>query len=210
MCSQLTKLQLIPQIIKNYRRHSTEGLHPTMYLTWALGGIPLGVYNLVKGFNVALLVQPHILILLSLIAWAQCYYYDTIWGWVRAAMAATLLGLLIGGIEVGLYFGLRLAHSRGSDWPLVLMAVLAAVLLSLGVLRHYVEIFKARSVQGISFLFVSLDAAGDLVSILSLLFEAHIDIVGIVIYSVELVLWIGIGMLGFYFRFVPWLTHKVS
>lgn len=116
----------------------------------------------------------------------------------------------IGGVEVGLYFALRQAHRRGIEWPLILMAVLAAILLTLGVVRYYWEIYKSVSVRGISYLFVLIDASGDLVSILSLLFEAHIDVVGVVIYAVELLLWIGIGCLGVYFRFWPYLARKVG
>jgi len=55
------------------------------------------------------------------------------------------------------------------------MAVLSAVLLALGVGWHYVDIYKSRTVRGISFLFVAIDAAGDLFSLLSLgmLFHDH-------------------------------------
>jgi len=48
------------------------------------------------------------------------------------------------------------------------MAVLSAVLLALGVGWHYVDICRTRTVRGISFLFVAIDAAGDLFSLLSL------------------------------------------
>lgn len=71
-------VQLIPQIIINYRRHSTEGLQRSMMLLWALAGVPLGVYNITSSFNVALLVQPQILTVLSLITWIQCFYYDDV------------------------------------------------------------------------------------------------------------------------------------
>lgn len=48
------------------------------------------------------------------------------------------------------------------------MAILSAVLLAAGVLRHYIDIYQTRSVRGISFLFVGIDAMGDLTSLLSL------------------------------------------
>lgn len=44
-------------------------------LLWAAAGVPLGVYNIVEDFNVALRIQPQILTTLSLITWAQCLYY---------------------------------------------------------------------------------------------------------------------------------------
>lgn len=78
MIYQLRENQLIPQIIINYRRHNTIGLQPSMMMLWAWAGVPLGVYNITKNFNVALRIQPQILTLLSLITWTQCRYYDKV------------------------------------------------------------------------------------------------------------------------------------
>jgi hypothetical protein len=50
---------------------------------------------------------------------------------------------------------------------LLAMAILSAVGLGLGVLRHYWDIYEHRSVRGISFIFVFLDAAGDVTSLIS-------------------------------------------
>lgn len=50
---------------------------------------------------------------------------------------------------------------------LLALAILSATLLALGVLRHYLDIYIHRSVRGISFWFVALDAAGDLTSLIS-------------------------------------------
>lgn len=47
-----------------------------MMMLWAWAGVPLGVYNIVEEFNVALRVQPQILTLLSLVTWTQCFYYQ--------------------------------------------------------------------------------------------------------------------------------------
>lgn len=49
-----------------------------MMMFWAWAGVPLGVYNIVKGFNIALQVQPQILTLLSLTTWIQVYYYEMV------------------------------------------------------------------------------------------------------------------------------------
>jgi hypothetical protein len=70
--------QLIPQIIINYRRHNAIGLQPTMMMLWAWAGVPLAVYNIAEGFNIALRIQPQILTLLSLVTWVQCFYYERV------------------------------------------------------------------------------------------------------------------------------------
>lgn len=47
-------------------------------LLWAVAGVPLGVYNIVEEFNIALRIQPQILTTLSLLTWAQCLYYGKV------------------------------------------------------------------------------------------------------------------------------------
>lgn len=49
-----------------------------MMMLWAWAGVPLGVYNIVEEFNIALRIQPQILIVLSLVTWIQCYYYEKV------------------------------------------------------------------------------------------------------------------------------------
>ena len=163
-----------------------------MLVLWSLAGLPLGVYNVTSSFNVALQIQPQILMFLSLITWSQCKYYSDGWLIPRIIIVLTGLGTLLGGVEAGLIFGLRKAREKGTEWPLMFMAILSAILLSAGVLRHYWDIYKTRSVRGLSLTFVGIDALGDLTSLLSLLFEPTLDILGMVIYGSELILWIGI------------------
>jgi len=49
-----------------------------MMMLWAWAGVPLGVYNVVEDFNIALQIQPQILTFLSLVTWIQCYYYEKV------------------------------------------------------------------------------------------------------------------------------------
>ncbi|KPI41000.1 uncharacterized protein AB675_8096 [Cyphellophora attinorum] len=203
-------VQLIPQIIINYRRHDTTGLQPTMMLLWACAGCPLGVYNIVSDFNIALQIQPQILTFLSLLTWTQCKYYGSKWTPTKCCLRAIPIGALMGGVESGLVLGLREARSDNVTWPITLMAVLAAVLLSLGVLRHYWDIFQERTVRGISFTFVAIDALGDLTSLMSIFFEPHLDILGMVIYGSELVLWLGVMAAGGYYNLIPWAQQRLQ
>jgi uncharacterized membrane protein HdeD (DUF308 family) len=53
------------------------------------------------------------------------------------------------------------------QWPVTFIGVLSTVLLSAGVLRHYWDIWVHRTVRGISFIFVGIDAAGDVFSLVS-------------------------------------------
>ncbi|OCT52413.1 hypothetical protein CLCR_10693 [Cladophialophora carrionii] len=190
--------QLIPQIVINYRRHDTTGLQPTMMLLWACAGVPLGVYNIVENFNIALRVQPQILTFLSLVTWMQCKYYGNRWSLTKSLAVVTPVAALMAGVEYGLIFALRRATSDHVEWPVTFMAVLSACFLCAGVLRHYVDIYKERTVRGISFLFVGIDAMGDLTSLISVFFQPTLDVLGMVIYGSELVLWLGVFACGGY------------
>lgn len=189
----------------NYLRHDTTGLQPVMMLLWAAAGIPLGVYNIVQSFNIALQIQPQILTVLSLATWAQCQYYGntTRWPWQKCLLAVTSLGFLMAAIEVSLIFGLKAAVACNIDWPLELMAALSAALLCAGVLRHYWDIYRERTVRGISFIFVGIDAMGDLTSLISVFFQPELDVLGMVIYGSELVLWLGVFACGGWYNFRP-------
>ncbi|KAL4737861.1 hypothetical protein BDV11DRAFT_206423 [Aspergillus similis] len=177
-------------------------------MLWAIAGVPLGVYNIVSELNIALRVQAQILTFLSLVTWAQCLYYGKKHR-IRNCIGAVLsLLLLLGAIETGLVFALRCAKDRDLKWPLTLMAVLSACFLAAGVLRHYWDIYVHRTVRGISFIFVAIDAAGDLFSLVSVVFEPHLDILGMVIYGTELALWIGVCLCGLVFNFLPWVAER--
>ncbi|KKA30731.1 hypothetical protein TD95_003499 [Thielaviopsis punctulata] len=195
-------VQLIPQIVINYRRHNATGLQPAMMMLWAWAGVPLGVYNIVSGLNVALQVQPQLLTFLSLVTWIQCFYYERKWSVAHCLTVVIPIAALMAGMQASLVVGLRLA---GAQWPLTLMAALSAALLALGVLSHYRDIWRHRTVRGISFLFVGIDAAGDVFSLASVLCEAHVDVLAVVVYATELVLWCGVFACGGWYNLRPWL-----
>lgn len=218
-------IQLLPQIYQNYVRKDTTGLQPTMMLLWASAGIPLGTYNIVRSFPVALQIQPQILTFLSLVTWAQTQYYppardrkprSVVW----CACVLTVICAVAGGVEVGIIFALRIATERRTEgeveyyWPVVLMGVLSAVLLCAGVGRHYVDIWKERTVRGISFLFCFIDALGDLTSLVSVVFwwkaGRSLDVLGLVVYGSELVLWLGVFACGGWYNLRPWVREKID
>ena len=120
------------------------------------------------------------------------------------------IALSMGGVETGLIVGMRRSKQEGTRWPVTLMAVLAALLLCAGVGRHYWDIWKTRTVRGISFLFVGIDALGDLTSLISVLFQPELDVLGMVIYGSELALWLGVFACGGMLNLRPWLRNKVE
>lgn len=158
------------------------------------------MYNIADDYNIALQVQPNILIFLSLFTWAQCQYYGKKRALKSVILFAVAIGTALGGIETGLVFALRVANERGQKWAATLMAIVAAVLLAGGVLRHYVDMWKTRSDAGLSLKFALLDASGDVASLLSVIFQPSLSVLGLVIYGSELVIWIGLIVIVIYFR----------
>lgn len=110
------------------------------------------------------------------------------------------MAVAFAGVETGLVFALRLGLERGHKWPLTLMAAVAAVLLAGGVLRHYLDMFRTRSDAGMSLKFAFLDASGDVASLLSVVFQPQLSVLGLVIYGSELAIWLGLIGIVVYFR----------
>jgi hypothetical protein len=111
-------------------------------------------------------------------------------------------------IQAGLILGVGHAKERDIKWPSILMAVASASLLAAGVLRHYLDVYIHRTVRGISFIFVGIDALGDVFSLVSVLFQPTLDVLGMVIYGTELMLWIGVFMCGAYYNLISWLRSQ--
>lgn len=132
------------------------------------------------------------------------------WSVLRALAVVTPIACIMGGIQAALIVALRIARDKHLQWPLTLMAVFSAVLLAAGVLRHYWDIYVHRTVRGISFLFVGIDAAGDVFSLVSVVFQPTLDILGLIIYGTELILWIGVFACGGYYNLVPWIRKRLA
>lgn len=158
------------------------------------------MYNIADDYNIALQVQPNILIFLSLFTWGQCQYYGKKRVLKSVVFFSAAIGTMLGGIEAGLVFALRVANERGQKWAATLMAIIAAVLLAGGVLRHYVDMWKTRSDAGLSLKFALLDASGDVASLISVVFQPSLSVLGLVIYGSELAIWIGLIVIVNYFR----------
>jgi len=64
-------IQLVPQIYKNWRRQSTDGLPWTMMLIWAVTEIPMGSYVVIQQFNIPTQIQTQLLCFFCLICLGQ-------------------------------------------------------------------------------------------------------------------------------------------
>ena len=88
--------------------------------------------------------------------------------WTASLVTAAIL-LLFAGLEVLLVFVIRGPYSRGVDWPVTLVGVLAAILLVSGYIPVPFEIVKRRGrVIGIDFGFLTIDCLGAFFSLMAI------------------------------------------
>ncbi|KAM7187916.1 hypothetical protein V8F33_010948 [Rhypophila sp. PSN 637] len=189
----LTILQLIPQIWTNWRIKKTDGLPGSMMFLWALCAVPFGAYNVAQNFNLPLQIQPHCFMGLCLVSWAQILRYHYQWPLWKASLVGVVVACTFAGVEVALILTLRPLYERGNDTGIMAVGIVAAVLLAVGLLPPYGEIWKRRGrVIGINWIFLSMDWFGAFFSLMALVAQHTFDILGGVLYITCCVLEIGI------------------
>ncbi|CCF55682.1 hypothetical protein KAFR_0A02440 [Kazachstania africana CBS 2517] len=186
-------IQLIPQIISNYRRKDCTGFPPLMMFLWVVSGIPFAIYFCVSRGNIILQIQPHLFMFFCAVSFIQsCYYPPTQLD--KRIIIAIIAGLILldVGMEVGFILWLRLLYDRGIEWPDLIFGIIASVLLSIGLIPPYFELAKRRGrVVGINFLFLFIDSLGAWLSIISVVL-GNMDVMGIILYALVAGLEIGI------------------
>ncbi|EMG49055.1 hypothetical protein SBY92_000503 [Candida maltosa Xu316] len=195
-------IQLIPQVIRNYRVKNCEGLPPMMMFLWVASGVPFSIYFIATDGSIPLRIQPQLFTFFCLISWVQTLYYPPKNISRKRLVLFVVLFLVVSvGLEVGLILWLRPLYRRGITWPMLVIGIIASVLLAIGLIPPYFELAKRQGrVIGINFVFLSLDSAGALFSMLSII-VGTIDIMSIVLYAIVLGLEIGI----FLSHFIWWL-----
>lgn len=196
-------MQLVPQIWYNWKRKSTKGLPALMMFIWGLGAIPFGIYAVVQQFNIPLQIQPQIFGVCAFITWAQCLHYGNSWKWKKVFIYFTCVVLLAGGLEAVGILSLRIPYAAGTEWPILLVGILASIVLVIGLLPPYFELWKrGGEVVGINFYFLGLDFAGAIFSILSLVVENRYEFIALFFYSL-----IGFMELGIFASHMIWMIR---
>ncbi|KAF2728778.1 PQ-loop-domain-containing protein [Polyplosphaeria fusca] len=186
-------VQIIPQIWYNWRRKNTDGLPGTMLMLWASCGVPFGVYAIVQKFNVALQIQPQCFGALTLICWGQTLVYHGKWRIWTATAVSILIAAGFAVTELVLVLTLRKPYYKGIEWPLTMLAIIASVILAIGLIPPYFELAKRNGrVVGINFIFLTIDWLGALFSLMALVAQQTFDALGGSLYIVCMFLEIGI------------------
>lgn len=186
-------IQLIPQIIQNFRAKDCTGFPPLMMFLWAASGVPFSIYFIGSDGSIPLRIQPQLFTFFCLISWSQTLYYPPKQiPRLRLVLLVSAFVLVSVGLETGFILWLRPLYRRGIEYPMLIIGIVASVLLALGLIPPYFEIWSRRGrVVGINFVFLFLDSLGALLSMCSI-FVGTMDILSIVLYAIVLGLEIGI------------------
>lgn len=111
---------------------------------------------------------------------------------MKALVFVAAFVLIAVGLEVGFILWLRPLYLRGIKWPMLVIGIIASILLALGLIPPYFELWKRKGrVVGINFIFLIMDSSGALFSLLSVV-VGNMDKLSLALYAVVLGLEIGI------------------
>ncbi|KAJ5759916.1 hypothetical protein N7520_007072 [Penicillium odoratum] len=182
-------VQLIPQIWYNWRRKKTDGFPAAMMFLWASCSVPMGAYLILQKVNIPLQIQPQIFGFFSLVSWCQVLYYNHNYSRLKASLVCLGCSALFGGIEALLILTLRIPYSKGVSWPDIVVGVVAAILLTAGLLPPYFELWKRDGrVIGFNWVFLSIDTLGGMFSLFALAAQGSFDILGGIMYILVIIL----------------------
>ncbi|KAF9085915.1 hypothetical protein BGX29_001690 [Mortierella sp. GBA35] len=215
--------QLLPQVVDNYRAKTTKGLSSTMFILWTLSALGFGSYAAIEGLSIPIIVQPHIFGFFSTVCFLQCYYYGQGPGLSKEEgenlgkrdvplktilAAAAVLFLVLAGLELAAYYATVAGMDHKVKGTLQAAGIIPVILLTIGFFPQYVDIFRCRSVVGVSMVFITADAAGSVFSIISLVFRDNFDLLAALNYILVLVcdLFI-VGLYVYYNKLHPSLAR---
>ncbi|KAF8489312.1 PQ loop repeat-domain-containing protein, partial [Gautieria morchelliformis] len=180
--------QILPQIWKSWREHSTEGLSIYLVFLWAVSAIFLGVYNVSQNINIPLIIQPQLFGTFCALSWTQCLHYTHKRPFWFCALVLAAYCIVGAAFETGMVFISQHQLRKGNSRPVQFFGIFASVLIAIGLFPQYWDIWKRKKVVGISYLFMAVDISGGLFSLLSLAFKAQFDIVAAITYALVVVM----------------------
>jgi hypothetical protein len=157
---------------------------------------------------------------LCLVSWCQILVYHNKWKVWKAALTGVVTACIFAGVEAALiltitvclpvaYFLLSLSasvmvryhadtapqpiYNRGNNVPILVIGIVASVLLAVGLLPPYAELWKRHGrVVGINWIFLSMDSCGAFFSLMALVAQSTFDVLGGVLYIICCFLELGI------------------
>lgn len=194
-------IQLVPQIIRNFKIKDCTGLPPLMMFLWAASGVPFSIYFFGTDGLIPLRIQPQLFTFCCTVTWMQALVYPPVaMPWRKVLIIVGSFVVISVGLEAGLILWLRPLYRDGKEWPMLVIGIIASILLALGLIPPYFELAKRKGrVVGINFFFLAMDSFGALFSLVSIV-VGTMDIMSMVLYAIVIALEIGIflSQIGWY------------
>jgi hypothetical protein len=147
----------------------------------------------VQNFNIPIQIQPQVFGVLAIINWCQILLYSHAWRIRSVVILGFCTALVFGGLEVLLILTLRPVYDRGTEWPVLIVGIVAAIFLVAGLVPPYMELIHRRGrVLGINFVFLTMDWLGAFFSLLSVVLQVTFDTLGGILYALCIALEAGI------------------
>ncbi|QPG76789.1 hypothetical protein FOA43_004183 [Brettanomyces nanus] len=167
-----------------------------MTLLWCLCTPFFAVYFVSEDASIPIQLQPHMFGILCWIVYIQVMLYPPV-SRPKKQIIIRAGGFILfwAAVEIASVIPLRkLYMDRGVTWPILIYGIIASILLALGLIPPYFELYKRQGrVIGINFIFLATDLSGAIFSLASLAVDpANFDIMGAIIYSICAFLEIGI------------------
>jgi hypothetical protein len=96
--------------------------------------------------------------------------------WTASLLLSALL-IAFAGIEIGLVYVIRQPYTRGAEWPVLFIGIIAFLTLISGYMPIPFELLKRRGrVVGIDFVFLAIDWNGAFFSLMALVAQNEFDV----------------------------------
>ncbi|KAF9117125.1 hypothetical protein BGX27_003587 [Mortierella sp. AM989] len=190
--------QLLPQVIENYKKKSTEGLSYSMFFIWIFAGLGFGSYAVAEELSIPIILQPQIFGSLTALCFLQCLYYgkETRWSLKKTIVGGIIIFMAMAGIQVGAIYATKYGEDHHVKGTTEAAGTIPIILVVGGFVPQYIDIYRDKSVVGVSMAFIAADAMGAAFSIISLCFRDSLDILATLTYVMVLVC--DLAVFGFY------------
>ena len=192
---------LLPQIYKNWRRKSTEGVSESFILALFTSTVCYAVYVIVQRLAIPVLLDPECYIAASLVIWTQFFYYKRNWS-VIACIGQLLVSVAIcAGLQAGLIFLLQLSRDHGYVFPIYLTGILQPVIDIFSFIPQYRDLLRrGQDPDGLSMGTMWLMIVASMAYIVSLEMHNNMDWVACVGYLVLIVGFAGLIAVCWFLR----------
>jgi len=179
----LWSVQLIPQVIYNYRRKSCAGLSPYMMAMWYSGSVMFVAYIIHTKFPLPIILQPTSFGLSTIVCLFQYLVYETKLSTIKLAITCAFTALVSAACFAAFYYIPLMGLESAINWPLLMLGLVPAMLLTVAYLMQFYEIYRTRNPFGLDMTFLLVDMLGAVCFVVSVALQRPFNCIALYQYS---------------------------